>query len=115
MQGEKNQNSRKKLIVWEALAASYVYPSGVKKKPELHASFFRLSKLDLSDNKLSRLTSRTFSDSRRLNSLDLSGNNLTNSVGDCALCNTSLHYLSLERNKISQLNHRMFDWVSFRI
>jgi len=28
---EKTQNSRKKLIVWEALA-SYVYPSGVKKK-----------------------------------------------------------------------------------
>ena len=30
----KTQNSRKKLIVWEALA-SYVYPSGVKKKPAL--------------------------------------------------------------------------------
>ena len=28
---EKTQNSRKKLMVWEALA-SYVYPSGVKKK-----------------------------------------------------------------------------------
>ena len=28
---EKTQNSRKKLIVWEALA-SYVYPSGVIKK-----------------------------------------------------------------------------------
>ena len=77
--------------------------------------FFRLSKLDLSDNKLSWLTSRTFSDSRRLNSLDLSGNNLTNLVGDCTLCNTSLHYLSLERNKISQLSHRMFDWVSDRV
>ena len=29
---EKTQNSRKKLMVWEALAP-YVFPSGVKKNP----------------------------------------------------------------------------------
>ena len=33
---EKTQNSREKLKVWEALS-SYVYPSDVKKMPELHS------------------------------------------------------------------------------
>ena len=34
---EKTQNSREKLMVREALA-SYVYPSGVKKKPAIYVS-----------------------------------------------------------------------------
>ena len=33
---KKTQNSRKKLMVWEAFA-SYLYPSGVKKKPDIYS------------------------------------------------------------------------------
>ena len=39
---EKNKNSRKKLVVWEALA-SYVYPSGVKKKSLNYSSLANLN------------------------------------------------------------------------
>ena len=78
---------------------------------DIHSTLFtRLSQLDLSDNKLSQLDTRVFWDSRRLNRLNLSGNNLTR-IDDCALCNTSLNYLNLDRNRISRLNPNMFDWV----